>query len=309
MKKVYITLVLLILFTQFVEAQLVLPTTAQKPVWEVIQNQLHSELYYELVIQVEKDTVLCGEKYSKVIATYKSNNSDTLVFGFYRQEDSKVFFRLFNEPCNIFDEYLIYDFTLEVGDTIAVGWKQMAVVTAIQDFRLGNVERRAIGVQYYQQEFVLPIAEEWWIEGIGGSKYPFLQSFCSLYSCYESSNLLCMRAMDKVLFTVGNENCQYDTLTTSTDNNVNSFIQAFQLSPNPLPTGSKIKINYHLKQPSHVNIAIVTIFGRVLHQEQVDKVNVENNITLSWLPAISGIYWLVWQGEHGEWQAVSFIVQ
>lgn len=215
MKKMYILLMLISASIQFVEAQFVFPSTEQKPVWEVVPNQLHSELYYELLIQVEKDTILCGENYSKVIATYKHNNPDTLVFGFYRQAESKVLFRLFGESCQSFDEYLIYDFEAEIGDTITVGWNQIAIVTAIENLKLGNVERRAIGVQYYQQEFTSPIAEEWWIEGIGGSKYPFLQPFCSLYSCYESSYVSCMRAMDKVLLSVGNESCQYDTIAQS----------------------------------------------------------------------------------------------
>ena len=141
---------------------------------------------YTDIYKIEGDTLLDGVPYKMMYATRNENLTGWNLGGFIREtEDGQVFSR---RPSTS-DEQLLYDFSMEVGDTICMcdyGYDECCMVVIEKGEIIVNGEpRQQIVLEYPFGNGV----EEVWIEGIG-SLFGIVDSG-SLFLTGGSTNLLC----------------------------------------------------------------------------------------------------------------------
>ncbi len=141
---------------------------------------------YTDIYKIEGDTLVDGVPYKVMYATRNEDLTGWNLWGFLREtEDGQVFSR---RPSTS-DEHLLYDFSMEVGDTICMcdyGFYECCMVVVEKGEILVNEEPR--------QQIVLEYPfgngeQEVWIEGIG-SLYGIINSG-SLFLMGGSTDLLC----------------------------------------------------------------------------------------------------------------------
>lgn len=111
--------------------------------------------------------------------------------GFLRQDSMKIYFRtLFNST-----EYLVYDFDLEVGDSLpitTINFQDFLVVNAVDSVLIGSSWRKRI---YFNE------GTSWLIEGLGHNG-GFLESIPPMLEC--GHKFICFK-LDSELVFQGNE--------------------------------------------------------------------------------------------------------
>ena len=141
---------------------------------------------YTDIYKIEGDTLVDGVPYKVMYATRNEDLTGWNLWGFLREtEDGQVFSR---RPSTS-DEHLLYDFSMQVGDTICMcdyGFYECCMVVVEKGEILVNEEPR--------QQIVLEYPfgngeQEVWIEGIG-SLYGIINSG-SLFLMGGSTDLLC----------------------------------------------------------------------------------------------------------------------
>ena len=150
---------------------------------------------YTDIYKIEGDTLVDGVPYKVMYATRNENLTGWNLWGFIREtEDGQVFSR---RPSTS-DEQLLYDFSMEVGDTICMcdyGYDECCMVVIERGETIVNGEpRHQIVLEY-------PFgngAGEVWIEGIG-SLYGIIDSG-SLFLTGGSTNLLCYYEDDDLIW-------------------------------------------------------------------------------------------------------------
>lgn len=161
---------------------------------------------------------LCGNTYNIVEGLFGEGEL------YYRNEDQRTLLRRSTNCAE--KEYLLYDFSLDLGDTIYVGWEMegsgedttMAIVETIDTVEFLGITRRRFSLLIDRcpmagDEPVFTTME--WIEGVGSTTHPFyavicLCDFCetgTVLQCADSSGTLTYRSLPDVVcdFTVGLE--------------------------------------------------------------------------------------------------------
>jgi hypothetical protein len=118
--------------------------------------------YYTERHKLSGDTIINGQTYKKV---YKTSEEFPLNWGYWggiREENKKVW-RL---GTNNYPERLIYDFSLNVGDTIWLYEYDPMILDSIGYKHINNENRKHMYFSYPGY----PSLTELWIEGIGSSK-------------------------------------------------------------------------------------------------------------------------------------------
>jgi len=150
--------------------------------------------------KIESDTMVNNVTYNKV---YKSTVEpiegqqefrflDRSLFGLIRESDKQVYFiryedYVFLENCPIDEESLIYDFNIEVGDTLSLCNTVMVagnsvIFSEIQNRVEFNIPSKVFLYSDYDQEYL--------IEGIGNSKGIFVNATNFLSTGYFLSRLI-----------------------------------------------------------------------------------------------------------------------
>ena len=189
-KKAQILFLLLALAATNLKAQDYKPLVEDGKQWNVLFSYPWSppepQHKYTDIYKIEGDTLLDGMTYKMMHATRNEDLTGWNLWGFIREtEDGQVFSR---RPSTS-DEQLMYDFSMEVGDTICMcdyGYDECCMVVVEKGETIVNGEPR--------QQIVLEYpfgggAGEVWIEGIG-SLYGIIDSG-SLFLTGGSTNLLC----------------------------------------------------------------------------------------------------------------------
>ncbi len=147
----------------------------------------------------EYDTTFCGKVYSKV--NFDQNN----LVGYFRSDSLKTYFR--KTPDCSDKEYLMYDYSLSVGDTAFVGYNlvlnneidtNIFILTAIDTITINGVQRQRFNMKYdLGNSFFRPM---YWIKGIGSTIHPFYPFKCLMDGCEESFQLLCYDSLSTQLY-------------------------------------------------------------------------------------------------------------
>jgi len=246
------------------------PEFSENPIWYVKNNQLQRmERYF-----FTEDTLFCGHRYS-VLNEQKWSDIVTLT-GYVRNQEDKVFFRVTNS-CED-KEYLMYDFSLTVGDTIYCGYNLIYVITQPENYNyidstkfwLVSVDTvNILGAHYnrYKIHFDLDpmygendTSEMYWIEGIGSIDHPFYvfyrwQSKKTWYdlACMDKNGVLIYKNQDIGI------NC--DSIT-GLNNQSDQLLTDIKIYPNPAGTSLNVELPYESIIPYWVEIT--DIKGRVI---------------------------------------------
>ncbi len=133
------------------------------------------------------DTLINGVGYTRINDVYLGQITSTTFYLFREDTAQRKVFGLWSG-----EEYLVYDFSLSVGDTFrishpTVGVEESYVIAGIDTIAVGNS---------FRKRFNFEGTENYWIEGIGGSPGPFRSHYV-----FESWSVLrCFSIGDELLF-------------------------------------------------------------------------------------------------------------
>lgn len=150
-----------ILFILFMTLQTVIyaqerqyiPFLEEGKVWVYFYHGLCDDPYKYLIVR--GDTEFDGKNYKKII-DWETSRCVCLM----REEGSKVYCMQDG------NEYLLYDFGLNVGDTFETP-NGNATVIAVKDIMVGSRSHRVLDVRDNENNAY----SNWWIEGVGGRNY------------------------------------------------------------------------------------------------------------------------------------------
>jgi len=172
-------------------------------------------------IRFGDDTIINGLIYKKVLETYNENLINWSYSGYIREDSSRKVYYL-NYECYD-EEYLIYDFNVNIGDTI--NYFEPYIVDSIDSIYISTHYRKRIFIHSIISSF-----SDVWIEGIGsiygvinsmtegvvGIRFELLCFFENDTLCYQNSNY-----NDCYIVTNNYEILQYGK-------------QSFNIYPNPI---------------------------------------------------------------------------
>lgn len=228
------------------------------------------------------DTIIAGLNYKKVYDRLSekatSSNSCPSVrsrySGVIREENGKIYAKTDNQYNHI-EEYLLYDFTVKVGDTIPCEdryLKDYLVVNEIDTVTLLNGEKR--------KRFIFPLNN--WIEGIG-STYMLFHPEGDATTCIETSSLVCFKQNNLQLYS---EWCYSGNCCDITDgiDQIKQNAHSAKLNPNPVTDKSILKWD---SSEAFATLTITDLLGKTV---QTVDVRGKSEISLSRSNLNKGLY-------------------
>ena len=221
------------------KGQTVFPSFVDNPTWNVLECFWYncSTHTYQYVY----DTTFCSQSYSKVALLYNQN-------GYFRSDSLKTYFRK-SPNCND-KEYLIYDYSLNIGDTAYVGINlelgnsndtTAFILTQIDTINYFGVARQRFKMNFDNCNTGIPLHFMFWTRGIGSETHPFYSFRCLCDGCEYNFTLLCFDSTATQLY----QNIIYNTCDTTITVGLNEINQPLDISiePNPFQTSTQIKSN------------------------------------------------------------------
>jgi hypothetical protein len=267
-------------------AQQVFPTFSDGAKWNVYECfwfDCTTRTYY-----FEYDTTFCGQNYSKM-NFYDSNKS-----GYFRSDSLKTYFR---KTPNCFDkEYLIYDYSLAVGDTAFVGFNldlfdekdtSEFVLESIDTVNYFGVERQRFNMKYD------PVNQGWfgrsmyWIKGIGSDIHPFYPFKCLMDGCEESNQLLCFDSLSVQLF---QSPITTDCVTTILG--ISELENEISIAPNPFSD----VLTFSIQNAAIYHITIYSSIGTKINEFLVDA---QTELTIGTTELLAGSYFVEIKTKNG----------
>lgn len=197
--KKLILILTLLTFNLNLFAQQVFPQFTDDAHWNVLECFWFD--CYTKTYSYEYDTVFCGKNYSKINFTELNQN------GYFRSENSKTYFRRGNNCSE--KEYLIYDYTLNIGDTVFVAYnldwntgKDTAefVLTEIDTVSHFGIDRQRYKMLYDPSNNGDLFRPMFWIKEIGSETHPFYPFNCLDDVCEQGFQLLCYDSLGIQLY-------------------------------------------------------------------------------------------------------------
>ncbi len=286
---------------------------AQQQTYHPVPFQLDNAIWYEYYVDAEAyenkqgkgdwyhygyftldtcDTVINNFKYKQVIAELNGElfNNTTL---FIREDTIARRVYLMNR----FTERVLYDFSLEVGDTAPhySFTQQFPIVQSIDTINIGGVLRKVINFSHsndidvwfsngtnYMQELS-------WIEGIGSTQgflFPFVES--SEYGSF-ANVLVCYSSNDSIIY----HNSHFtDCMPTNTITSPEST-PSITAYPNP----AKDRITLEFGEARFSTLRLVNTAGATVLETALTGHDPQHTLQLKGLPA--GIYSCILSGKDG----------
>ena len=209
-------IVLLLLISINLSAQY-FPTVEDQPVWTTAFGSSSGSGDAQITLEEVIDT--CGNTWILFEEVSLLTGTST---GYFRQENQRYYYRQ-HISCDT-KEYLMYDFSLEEGDSVVVGVPgtyfesnpNLDTLTVwayeIDTLYYGGIPRRTLKMSFsptvYSQAYV-------WIEGIGDSYHPFPPATCLTFTehCEKSYYGNCLETEAGLIFVRNpflENSCQYD---------------------------------------------------------------------------------------------------
>ena len=251
---------------------------------------------------MNEDTIINNKSYNRIQRSFAYTPmlqewNEWQGMGWIREEDNKVFIfpeEYYDEPISkdIQEEYLLYDFSLQTGDSVNLYREGRFLLTDYRDngmmsFYVVSTDSIEIGSIKCKRLFLSRdknrnTPSEIWIEGIG-SNTGFLESTCSYYE--HLRNLLCVKQNEEVMYYNGDNTCY---IYVSIDDIDNTSIKIY-------PTLVKDNIYVVSDNNKPMDISFVNISG---HRTKTIRTNGSKEIDISSLP--SGIYNVIINKTHSQ---------
>lgn len=235
MKKYLFIILTILAFNSKGQTSVYHPMPDSAAVWNFQDNVYCSSVFWytnTYSITFSGDTIISNQAYHKLIKpffTHFSNDTNCTggemlgYLGAFRQDiiDKKVFF----VPPYGSLEVLLYDFNMQVGDTVKGYIEQIAAqkdtVVSIDSILIGSDYRKRWNIN---QDYGISF-----IEGLGSTFGLIEQSPAGLIGNFWSFSLICFQQNGQSLYPNSSSNCQLITSSNSVDNLSNQI----NIFPNP----------------------------------------------------------------------------
>ena len=213
------------------------------------------------------DTTLNGNIYTQIRfcnGSYK---------GGLRDDNGKIYFC----PKDSTQEYLLYDFTVNPGDTVRNVYVEVMNTSAmLNDFIIGHNSIDTISINGIDRRRIL-VEGSYWIEGIGNTQGLFLEPWINVSNYILELN--CMSYKDTILYpAISIGACPLNVAI----NEVESVIY----SAYPNPTAEKIIVRADVFFNSS-NVTILNVFGQQVHPPLSFM---DNSVSIDFQNISTGIY-------------------
>ena len=227
-------------------------------------------------IRVCEDTVIVNEEWSILkVEKYNYWTQELLLsgrLGYMKEENGIVEFM----DANLTDRGILYNYNLEVGDTILAG-----LLFGPLEFRVTDVSFKDVNGASRKQLTLkndLYGYEDIWIEGIGSIKNDFIFSGEPDDIIDAGTSLVCYRQNDDISSWDSSVVCQLDTINISCGNITTSLteqkeIQKHKIYPNPFKNEVSIEASHKIKR-----VEVYNIRGSLM--KSVEVLNDEIDISL-----------------------------
>jgi hypothetical protein len=234
--KSYLAL-LLTIFTLSAAAQEIVDSTK---IWSNLTGYCHPDhtLYTTEYYEFGGDTVIGGTNYMKVYISEDEFHEEWFFFGaFVREVDGRVYYRNYSG-----EEGLIYDFNLELGDTVTINNPRVPDSILLILSEIDTIETPAGFRERWKltsEEYTTP---EYWIRGVGStsgvinSTSNIFGGMCGLYI------LLCaLQDETEIYHNPDYDSCYYDELIVGQKENKVSVLD-YEIMY--LPAEKTIELNF-----------------------------------------------------------------
>jgi hypothetical protein len=244
------------------------PFPTKNCIWTEYYNSGHGYSIFHNFALKDNDTIIKGKSYHKLYHSYDTIFTEDKLCGGLREENKRVYYysidsiKNLNAPIPIDTEIILYDFNLQLGDTITndnyrIRRLDMLDIEKI-DYVIMGTELRMVYTFGWNGYILLP---EQWIEGIGC--YRGLLSDVGDFPTNDwNSFLVCFIRDGEVLYHEHFPNC-FNTNT--------NIVQVLKNESNikiaPNPAGSTIKIE--LDKSDYQKLIISDLSGQRIKQYQL----------------------------------------
>ena len=224
--------------------------------------------YYGLeTIKVGNTKTFNGKEYYELLSD--NVNQQWKVRTYVREEGKKVFYYFENDD----EEYLMYDYDLNVGDEVALKFPNHPIIDTFKVTAIDSIEYNGIKRKRLRLENIIMIERyDYWVEGIGCMRgITYLASahigggVSQLKDCYESNELIFV-----------NENPEFCWVTTSINDARQNLISIYTNEKNIL----------HIVNAKDIPVIVYDLQGREI-QSLLPK-NDNYKTDMSFLP--KGLY-------------------
>jgi hypothetical protein len=178
----------------------------------------------------------------------------------FLREDNKVIYEYVNNG----PEQILYDYSLDVGDTVIIRTNLEFTVSYIDTVYFADNLRRVLYLGY-EGEQDTSFCEKWY-EGVG-SNAGFMES--GYFGLVGGSNeLLCYKEYDSVLY----QNSYYNDCYIFTSEDEFNMINNVKLFPNPAKDYFRIENNYNID----LEFLLFDVFGRQVRVNDIERNSVKD---------------------------------
>jgi len=273
MKNLITNILTLIILTTYTpaESQNYYPFPDSNAIWNTVGENMFTFDTYRFRYGMYGDTIINSQTYQKIYDLYDTNliHENSIYYAALRNENKKVFVKFPDH-----NEFILYDFTLEVGDTIWYNmggcashegcdlWQQShwKYVYLIDSVLLENGEQRK------RWHFESEIMGDTWIEGFGSVAWiglfnPLITDAILNGDGYEFA---CFKQDDEVVY-LNNTQCEkcFCQLYTAIPLNGNIEVNDITIFPNPANGILHIK---QLNPNISYNIELRNLYGQLVKE-------------------------------------------
>ena len=231
-------------------------------------------LHRNFTYKVEGDTTIGGVGYKLIKKNYPDINQEWTTAFCLREENRKWYIIGAYAPY-ISDEVLLYDFSLETGDSIYTAWTQnYASVIEHGDTVLENGQTRKYLI--LSKDNLLPTMDDMWIEGLGSASC-HVELPCFYLNIIDACAIsLCTSYNDELLFTTfPNLHC-YDSGGNFITSLHNLDLPENTITIYPNPTSKDVNIS----SENIINsIEVFNSIGQRVYQTKVNSKSKSINIS------------------------------
>jgi len=296
-KKVFYILILSVL-PLFAPAQEYVPFPTKNTIWSEYffdDAFLPARVYHYFALK-DNDTIINNLEYHKLYCSFDTVFTEDDLCGGLREENKRVYYyslkyldyEILNEPVPVDTEIILYDFNLQLGDTIA---SDVYRIRGCEEFPceiyLVHVDSILIGGEYRKQyNFGLyfknqyDIFQDPWVEGVGNLS-GLLSDIGSRPTSNWNSWLICMIEDGDVLYHYSG-NCY-----NSNENSVQILENNSEIKIAPNPVESALKVDFG--NSDYQKLTLSDLSGRPVRQYLVDGLK---TLTIEREGLTKGIYLL-----------------
>ncbi len=217
--------------------------------------------YSTTTYKINGDTLINSILYKKMYSTDEETPQNWDLFGFMREDTTKKVWLKFD---NDDEEYLMYDYSINPGDSIKVGFGGQEDLF-VDSVTIITIEGTSLK-KYWFSCLVNPYYHEYWIEGIGSNQGIVWSGSASFVGGF--SRLLCLSKNGLLYFM----NPDYSTCYLNTVGVDAIRSEPFVIYPNPAKDFIAIK---HLKGFEIKSITILDLIGRIVKEFDSDNTSLD----------------------------------